>query len=78
MSDEEADAVLASPQGRQVAAMMRYTAVGDPAGVREYLGTFAEHASADELIVVHAATTLEARLESVRLVAEVCGLVPSA
>ena len=33
-TDEEADAILASPQGRQIAEMMRYTAVGTPELVR--------------------------------------------
>lgn len=76
-TDEEADAILASPQGRQVANMMRYSAVGTPDVVHDQLGAFADHADADELIVVHASPTLEARLRSVDLTAEVSGLVPA-
>jgi len=76
-SDEEADAILASPQGQQVVQMMRYSAVGAPGTVREYLDAFAQHADADELIVVHAASGVEARLRSVGLLAEVSGLVPA-
>jgi luciferase family oxidoreductase group 1 len=69
-TDEEADALLASPQGRQIAEMMRYSAVGAPEAVRDTLESFRVHADADELIVVHASPTLEARLRSVELVAE--------
>lgn len=70
LSDSEADAVLRSPQGMQIAGMMRYTAVGDPAAVAAYLDGFAEHADTDELMIVHAASTIEGRLRSVELVAD--------
>ena len=73
-SDEEADAILASPQGRSITQMMKYTAVGTPAVVKEYLDAFAQHADADELIVVHQSPTTEARLRSVELLADVSGL----
>ncbi len=53
---------------------MRYSAVGTPDVVKEYLDAFAEHADADELIVVHASPSIEARLRSVDLLAEVSGL----
>ena len=76
-TDEEADALLRSPQGQHVAQMMRYSAVGDPAAVKGYLDAFAQHADADELIVVHAVPSLEARLRSVELLAEVSGLIPA-
>jgi luciferase family oxidoreductase group 1 len=77
-TDDELDRIVASPQGQQVAAMMRYTAAGDPSGVREYLESFAELADADELMVVHAAPTREARLRSLDLLADVAGLDPAA
>ena len=73
-SDDELDALLRSPQGRYVDRMMTYTAVGDPAQVGEYLAGFTEHAGADELIVVLAAPTIETRLRSLDLVADVAGL----
>jgi luciferase family oxidoreductase group 1 len=76
-TDEEADAVLASPQGRQIAEMMRYSAVGSTETVRRGLEEFRAHADADELIVVHASPTLEARLRSVDLLAEAWELVPA-
>jgi luciferase family oxidoreductase group 1 len=74
LTDDEADALLLSPQGQHVEQMMRYSAVGTPEVVKEYLEAFAEHADADELIVVHASPTVDARLRSVDLVAEVSDL----
>lgn len=50
-TDDEADAILSLPQGRQIDQMMQYAGVGTPAQVREYLDWFAGHAGADELIV---------------------------
>lgn len=73
-TDEEADALLASPQGRQIAEMMRYSVVGAPPTVREGLEDFRAHADADELIVVHASPSLEARLHSVDLTSDAWGL----
>ncbi|HEY1118281.1 MAG TPA: MsnO8 family LLM class oxidoreductase, partial [Acidimicrobiales bacterium] len=76
-TDEEADAVLASPQGRQIAEMMRYSAIGTPDRVRDGLEEFRAHADADELIVVHGSPTLEGRLRSVDLLAEAWDLAPA-
>jgi luciferase family oxidoreductase group 1 len=76
-TDDEADAILASPQGRAVAQMMKHTAVGTPPMVKEQLDEFARHANADELIVAHGAPTIEGRLRSVDLLADVSGLVPA-
>ena len=75
-SDEEADAILASPQGAGIADMMRYSAVGSPEAVRAYLEDFRSHAEADELMVVHASPSLEARLRSLDLLAEAWELSP--
>ena len=69
-TDDEADAILASPQGRQVIQMMHYSAVGDPDEVAGYLDGFVEHADADELIIVLASPTLETRLRSLDIVAD--------
>ncbi|HVH14082.1 MAG TPA: LLM class flavin-dependent oxidoreductase, partial [Longimicrobium sp.] len=74
-SDDEADMILDSPQGQHVAQMMKYSAVGTPDAVLEYLDEFAAHADADELIVAHQSTGTEARLRSVQLLADVAGLV---
>jgi luciferase family oxidoreductase group 1 len=77
LTDEQADAVLASPQGRHLATMMRYTAVGVPELVRRYLDEFTAHADADELVVVAAGPTVGDRLHSIELLAGVAGLVPA-
>ena len=71
LTDEQADAVLASPEGQQIQQMAVYSAVGRPHDVRDYLESFAKHADADELIVAFQSPTVEARLHSARLVAEV-------
>ena len=69
-TDEELDALLSSPSGQHVAQMMRYSAVGDPSAVEEYLRWFTDEAGADELMVVHASPTAETRLRSLDLVAD--------
>jgi luciferase family oxidoreductase group 1 len=69
LTDAEVDAVLASPDGRHIVEMMRYSAVGRPADVREYLETFADDADADELIVALPSPTPEGRLHSAALLA---------
>ncbi|MUL41178.1 LLM class flavin-dependent oxidoreductase [Streptomonospora sp. PA3] len=74
ISAEEADAALDSPAGRQVLQMARYSAVGDPGEVREYLEWFAGHARADELIIAPQAGTVEGRLRTLELVAKAMDL----
>ena len=54
--------------------MMKYSAVGTPDAVIDYLDGFAKHSDADELIVAHQNTGTEARIRSVELLAEVAGL----
>jgi len=70
LSDAEADAVLASPQGQGILEMMAYTAVGTREQVGEYLEAFAKHAQADELIVALHSSTTEDRLRSAQILAE--------
>ena len=70
LSDDEADAVLASPQGQQIAQMMHYSAVGTPDHVKAYLEEFAALAGVDELITAHSSPTIDQRLRSVDLVAD--------
>jgi luciferase family oxidoreductase group 1 len=74
-TDDEADMILDSPQGRHMAQMMTYSAVGTPDVVIDYLDSFGKHADADELIVAHQSPGTEARLRSVELLAEAAGLV---
>jgi luciferase family oxidoreductase group 1 len=51
LTDEEAEAVLDTPSGRQILGMMRYTAVGTPDVVQSWLEDFAARVGIDELIV---------------------------
>ena len=69
-SEAELDQIVESPQGRQISSMLHYTAVGTPAMVRSQLDDFAQHAGADELIVVHNALDAAGRVRSVHLVAD--------
>ncbi|MFG3441073.1 LLM class flavin-dependent oxidoreductase [Nonomuraea sp. NPDC047897] len=73
-TDEQADQILAAPQGGLVHHNLKYAAVGTPPAVRDYLADFATHADADELIVAHQTTTVADRLRSVRLTAEAMSL----
>ncbi len=73
LTDDEADEVLASPQGRQIAQMMHYTAAGTPELVYRYLENFAREAGVDELITVHASPAIDQRLSSIDLLADVYG-----
>ena len=69
LSDEQADELLASAVGMHVDQMLRYAAVGSPDEVCEYLDKFVAKTGADELITVHQASSLQARLRSVTLLA---------
>jgi len=73
MSDAQADELLASAVGMHVDQMLKYSAVGTQAEVRDYLNTFADKTGADELITVHQASSLEGRLRSVELLAKAMG-----
>lgn len=70
-SDAEADAILRSPQARFLDEMMHHTAMGTADDVRAALVDFAAFADADELMLAHLAPTLEGRLRSVDIVADV-------
>ncbi|MBO9534012.1 MAG: LLM class flavin-dependent oxidoreductase [Solirubrobacteraceae bacterium] len=74
LTPDEIEAVIASPSGAQVEAMMQYTATGKPDAVGAYLSEFAELVAADELITVHQADSLAGRLRSLELVASVADL----
>ncbi|MGN9837666.1 LLM class flavin-dependent oxidoreductase [Nonomuraea sp. H19] len=71
---EEADLILASAAGQQILQMTKYSAVGDPGEVTKYVGQFAAHAQADELIVVFGAPGRKAWLRSAELLAQAHGL----
>ena len=70
MSDGDVDAVLESPEGRQLAEMMKHRAVGTPARVADDLRQFAQLADADEVMVVPAGLNSTSRLASVDRLAD--------
>ena len=70
LSDDEADAILESPQGRHIDQMTHYTAVGTPSEVADYLSGFAARCGADELVTVHPSSDVDRRLASVSLLAD--------
>jgi luciferase family oxidoreductase group 1 len=74
LTDAEANLVLETPGGQQVRQMTKYSAIGRPADVRGQVERFAHDADADEVMTVHTAQSLEARLRSVELLASACGL----
>src|ERR1700753_1081273 len=67
--DQEADELLASGAGVHVDQMMRYSAVGTPREVSDYLDGFIKKTGADELMTVQHAANSEDRLRSVTLLA---------
>lgn len=69
-TDEDIDYFLTTPEGRGIADMMRYSAVGTPTQVVQFLEEFAASAQADELIVAHQSPTIADRLRSVELTAD--------
>ncbi|MDX6739133.1 LLM class flavin-dependent oxidoreductase [Actinocorallia sp. A-T 12471] len=70
LSDDQIDAFLASPNGRSLASMTRYTAAGTPEEVRDWLAEFAASTRSDEVMVTHQASVLADRLRSVELTAK--------
>lgn len=74
---EEANTVLDSRQGQEIQNMVRYSAVGPPEEMKNYLDRFAEHTGADELIVASPAPERDAWLRSFELLAEVGDLTPA-
>jgi luciferase family oxidoreductase group 1 len=71
LSDDEADEVLVSRAGQQILQMMECTAVGDAPAVKSYLDGFARDTEADELIVTLMSPTLDDRLRSATILADV-------
>lgn len=67
---DDIDRLVASPQGQQVAGMMRYTVAGTAPQVGAQLVDFARLADADEVMLIFAASGLDERLRAMELVAE--------
>ena len=74
-SDDQIDVFLTTPEGRNIANMMRYSAVGTADEVRAYLEDFAAATQADELILAHQSPHIVDRLHSVELTANAMNLV---
>ena len=70
LNDDEVEAILRSPQAAHIDQMLTYSAVGTPDTVVAWLDEFQRDTGADELIVVHHATSVAGRLRSVELLAE--------
>jgi luciferase family oxidoreductase group 1 len=70
LTPEEIDRLVDSPQGKQVAGMMRYTVVGTAPHVGAQLLDFARLADADEVMVALAASGLDERIRAIELIAE--------
>jgi luciferase family oxidoreductase group 1 len=77
LTDEQADQLLASGAAVHVDEMLTYTAVGTPREVSDYLDKFLGQTKADELITVHQAPNLDARLRSVTLLGEAVQAIPA-
>jgi len=69
LDDAQVEAVLASPQGAMVDQMLKHTALGTPDAVLAFLEDFHALTEADELITAHQAETIEGRLRSLELLA---------
>lgn len=74
ITDDEADELLASPGGQQIAQMMTYSGVGTGPEAADFVRSFVQTAGADEVIVAFQSPTVEARLRSVELFAEALAL----
>lgn len=77
-TEAEIDMLMGTAPAAQVLDMMRYTAVGAPSDVGEYLEHFAKTSQADELITVHYPLQESERLDSVWLTAQAVGLAANA
>ncbi|WP_431710145.1 LLM class flavin-dependent oxidoreductase [Glutamicibacter uratoxydans] len=73
-TEAEIDMLMSTPQAEQILDMMRYTALGGPEQVADYLEHFAQNTEADELITVHYPLEESDRLTSVKLTAQACAL----
>ncbi|HNP58060.1 MAG TPA: LLM class flavin-dependent oxidoreductase [Gordonia sp. (in: high G+C Gram-positive bacteria)] len=78
LTDDEAQALVDSPVGRQVEEMVRYSAVGTPDDVAAKLAAFAEHADADELIVASLAPDRDVWFQTLVNLAPAASSAPTA
>ena len=71
LTEDDIEAIIASPQAGQIEQMMHYTAAGTADAVGAYLEDLREQTGADELMTVHQADTRDGRLRSLELLATV-------
>jgi luciferase family oxidoreductase group 1 len=76
LSEADIDRLVASPHMAGIDEMLTYAAVGTRDVVRDYLERFREHAGADELMVVHQASSVANRMRSLETLAEAWDLSP--
>jgi len=69
-TDDQIDVFLTTSEGGNIANMMRYSAVGSPTEVRNFLEEFAASVQADELIIAHQSPNIDDRLSSLALTSE--------
>lgn len=70
LTDDEVTMLMHSPAGEQVLGMLKYSAVGTPDTVRDYLDTFRERVQADELIITNMAPDFETRMRTLEIVGD--------
>lgn len=76
-SDEETDAVLASPAGQALRGMAMYSALGTELDVKKYLASFVALTQPDEVMTLHPAPDVDARLASIEILARAAGIEPA-
>lgn len=76
ITDSQLDGLVDSPQGRQIADMLRYTAVGTRDRVVEYLEDFTRFAGADELMISPQGPSNDHALATISSLADAWGLDP--
>ena len=70
ITDEQLDAIMDSPSGRQIVDMLRYTAIGTGAEVKEFLEDFTQIAQADELMISLQSPDTETTARSMEILAD--------
>ena len=73
IGDDELDVLIQSPQGRQIANMMRVSAVGDGSAVRAELTRIQAETDADELMLAFHGNDREQRLAALEITAAAFG-----
>lgn len=70
ITDEQLDAIMDSPSGRQIVDMLRYTAIGTADEVKSFLEGFVQTAQADELMISLQSPDTESTARSMEILAD--------